>query len=37
MITLDLHSKESEKKTNEETLLSDSMDNEEVPFSVEEP
>lgn len=36
MITLDLHSKKDEKKTDEETFDVSSMDNEEVPVSVEE-
>ena len=36
MITLDLHSKKDEKKTDEETIDVSSMDNEEVPVSVEE-
>lgn len=36
MITLDLHSKKDEKKTDEETFDVSSMDNEEVPISVEE-
>ena len=35
MITLDLHSKKDEKKTDEETIDVSSMDNEEVPVSVE--
>ena len=36
MITLDLHSKKDEKKTDEETIDVSSMSNEEVPVSVEE-
>ena len=36
IITLDLHGKKSEKKSDEETFDVSSMDNEEVPVSVEE-
>lgn len=36
MITLDLHGKKDEKKTDEETFDVSSMSNEEVPVSVEE-